>query len=281
MTLEKIPAFAYLRTSSATNSGPDKDSDKRQLAAIEGYAEANGYEIKATYYDAAVSGTDPIDQRPGMGALLDSVLSNGTRTILVESPDRFARDVLVQELGYKMLKDEGIDLIPSTSPDYFGSDTPTAEMVRTILGAVAAFDRRTTVDKLRSSRDRKSAAIGRRVEGRPPVADATVAEAKRLYRASPKTGKRRSLRTIANQLAELGHEVTVTDISTEMLNVGRLAAKDKQLTNIEFYELDLSQAKNIASPASIPVSLTNLLTLSWSKNLAIGPLALQSSANCI
>ncbi|GAB2993324.1 methyltransferase domain-containing protein [Psychrosphaera aestuarii] len=48
---------------------------------------------------------------------------------------------------------------------------------------------------------------------------------------------------IALQLAELGHEVTVTDISTEMLNVGRLAAKDKQLTNIEFYELDLKNLR--------------------------------------
>jgi len=137
--------------------------------------------------------------------LLEAVLSNGTRTILVESPDRFARDVLVQELGYKMLKDKGIDLIPTTSPDYFGSDTPTAEMVRTILGAVAAFDRRTTVDKLKAARDRASERIGRRVEGRKPVPDATVDEAKRLYRKSPKTHQRRSLRQIANALAEAGH----------------------------------------------------------------------------
>jgi len=202
---EKLPAFAYLRTSSATNTGADKDSDKRQLAAIEAFAKANGYAIKATYYDAAVSGTDPIDQRPGMMDLLEAVLSNGTRTILVESPDRFARDVLVQEIGYKMLRDRGIDLIPTTSPDYFGSDTPTAEMVRTILGAVAAFDRRTTVEKLRAARDRASDRIGRRVEGRKPVPEATVDEAKRLYRRSPKTHQRRSLRQIAKELADAGH----------------------------------------------------------------------------
>jgi hypothetical protein len=29
-----IPAFAYLRTSSAANVGPDKDSDRRQREAI-------------------------------------------------------------------------------------------------------------------------------------------------------------------------------------------------------------------------------------------------------
>ena len=34
-----------LRTSSKTNVGPDKDSDKRQLAAITRYAKSAGYEI--------------------------------------------------------------------------------------------------------------------------------------------------------------------------------------------------------------------------------------------
>jgi hypothetical protein len=40
-----------------------KDSDKRQRAAIDAYAEANGVEIIAEFYDAAVSGADPIWQR--------------------------------------------------------------------------------------------------------------------------------------------------------------------------------------------------------------------------
>ncbi len=167
MSSKKTPAYAYLRTSSATNTGADKDSDKRQLAAIGAFAAANGFEIVGTFYDAAVSGTDPIDQRPGMSDLLDAVLANGTRTILTESPDRFARDVLVQELGHKMLKDRGVELIPTTSPDYFTEDSPTAEMVRTILGAVAAFDRRTTVDKLKAARDRSPWTARRRPESGP------------------------------------------------------------------------------------------------------------------
>lgn len=206
MTKEKIQTFAYLRTSSAANVGDDKDSDKRQRAAVQSFADANGYEIVGEFYDAAVSGTDLIDARPGMMELLDAVLSNGTRTILVESPDRFARDAVVQELGHRMLKERGVDLIPTTAPDYFTVDTATTELVRTILGAVNAFDRRQTVEKLKAARDRKSAALGRRVEGRKPVPDSTIMEAKRLYRRSPKTGKRRSLRRISQELALLGHQ---------------------------------------------------------------------------
>jgi len=65
MIKEIRKAVAYLRTSSKANVGADKDSDKRQRAAIEAYAKAAGYEIVDTYYDAAVSGADPVDVRPG------------------------------------------------------------------------------------------------------------------------------------------------------------------------------------------------------------------------
>ena len=75
--------------------GNDKDSDKRQRAAIAGFAAANGYEIVDEYYDV-VSGADPIGERPGFKAMLDRIAGNGVRTILVESPDRFARDLIVQ-----------------------------------------------------------------------------------------------------------------------------------------------------------------------------------------
>ena len=59
-------AVAYLRTSSAANVGPDKDSDKRQRAAIEAFARRAGFIIVGEYHDAAVSGADPeATARPG------------------------------------------------------------------------------------------------------------------------------------------------------------------------------------------------------------------------
>ncbi|WP_439399851.1 recombinase family protein [Bradyrhizobium sp. PMVTL-01] len=78
-------AIAYLRTSSAANVGADKDSDRRQRAAIERFANANGYELVGEFYDAVVSGAGPIAERPGFAAMLDRIASNGVRTILVES----------------------------------------------------------------------------------------------------------------------------------------------------------------------------------------------------
>src|SRR5271165_1971824 len=85
MTRETRKAVAYLRTSSKTNVGPDKDSDKRQLAAIDAYAKANGFEIVAAFYDAAVSGADLVTDRPGFAEMLERLMSNGVKTIAFRS----------------------------------------------------------------------------------------------------------------------------------------------------------------------------------------------------
>ena len=84
MTRETRKAVTYLRTSSKANVGADKDSDKRQRAAIGAYAKAAGFEIVGEFYDAAVSGADPITDRPGFAEMLERLLSNGARTIIVE-----------------------------------------------------------------------------------------------------------------------------------------------------------------------------------------------------
>lgn len=198
---KQVKAVAYLRTSSATNAGPDKDSDKRQRAAIAAFARAHGYAIVDEFYDAAVSGADPIAERPGFKDMLDRIAGNGVRCIIVESPDRFARDLTVQLTGHDFLKKLDISLIPATAPDFFTEDTPTAVLVRQVLGAIAQFEKTSLVAKLKAARDRKKAAIGK-CGGRKSYAEAkpeTVALAKELR------GQRMSLRKISAELAVHGH----------------------------------------------------------------------------
>lgn len=199
----KITAVAYYRTSSAANVGVDKDSEHRQREAVAAYAKAHRIEIVREFYDAAVSGADPIDQRPGFSAMLEYMAGNGARTILVENASRFARDLAVQITGHELLKARGFDLAPTDAPDYFTDETPTAVMVRQILGAVSQFEKASLVAKLRRARDRKRAETGR-CEGRPPVPAEAIAAAKRLARKKPKAG-RLSLRRIAAELAAAGY----------------------------------------------------------------------------
>jgi DNA invertase Pin-like site-specific DNA recombinase len=199
-------AVAYLRTSSRTNVGADKDSDKRQLAAIEAYAKAAGYEIVEAFYDAAVSGADPVGDRPGFAEMLEALLANGARTIIVESPDRFARDLMVQLAGHDMLKARGITLVAASAPTFFVEDTPTAVLVRQVLGAIAQFEKTALVAKLAAARRRKRMATGEKVEGRKSHAEArpdVVKLAKALGRKKPKGG-RLSLRAISAELAAQG-----------------------------------------------------------------------------
>jgi DNA invertase Pin-like site-specific DNA recombinase len=219
-------AVGYLRTSSATNVGDDKDSQSRQRAAIEGWAKRNGYEVVAWFKDEAVRGADPVHERPGFAAMLEALESppGGATTgapgsgdgqpnappqkkyILVESPDRFARDLIVQLTGHDLLKARGIELIPASAPEFFMEDTPTAVLVRSVLGAIAQFDKANLVAKLASGRRRKRQLTGR-CEGRKPIAathPAAALLAKQLRRKKPKGGTM-SLRAIAAELAAQGH----------------------------------------------------------------------------
>jgi DNA invertase Pin-like site-specific DNA recombinase len=194
-------AVAYMRTSSPTNCGGDKDSEKRQRAAIQAYADRAGIEIVDWSYDQAVSGADPVASRPGFQVMLERIAGNGVRAIIVETANRFASDLMVQEVGWAMLRDMGVSLIAVDSPQAFLDDGPTARLIRQILGAVAEFDKAMTVAKLRGARDRKRA-TGVKVEGRLSHAQErpeVVAMAKSLH------ALRLSLRAIAERLEAAGH----------------------------------------------------------------------------
>lgn len=197
-----VEAVGYMRTSSSTNIGQDKDSDKRQRAAIEAYAKSAGYVIVDWFYDAAVKGADVITARSGFSAMLERIAGNGVRTIICESPDRFARDLAVQLAGHDFLKKLGVELIPASAPDFFTEDTPTAVLVRQVLGAISQFEKANLVAKLKAARDRKLQATGK-CGGRKSYAEAKP-ELVELARELKNQRPRLSLRKISAALAARG-----------------------------------------------------------------------------
>jgi DNA invertase Pin-like site-specific DNA recombinase len=205
MARKKLPALAYLRTSSATNVGTD--SDKRQAEAIRSYAARSGFEIVETFYDAAVSGADPIEERSGFSALLDRIEANGVRTVIVEDQSRFARDMQAHVLGLALLRERDVRLLASNGTDLTDETDEMTEAMIHIAAVFSALEKKRLVKKLKAARDRKRAKEGK-CEGRKSHAELhpeAVALAKRLRRASPKTGERMSLRRIGFKLAEAGH----------------------------------------------------------------------------
>ena len=116
----------------------------------------------------------------------------------------------MQLAGHDMLKCMGIALIPASAPDYFTADTPTAVLVPQVLGAIAEFDKASTVAKLAEARKRKREATGK-CEGRKGQAELRPAVLKlerELRHAGdgwkPKSGVL-SLRSIAAELPAAGH----------------------------------------------------------------------------
>jgi len=202
---KRIEAVAYIRTSSAANVGADKDSDKRQRAAIEGFAKRAGFALVGEFTDAAVSGADPIETRCGFAELLDRIEDNGVRTVIVEDASRFTRELVTQELGILALIKRDVRVLTASGDDLTDSSDPSRVMMRQIAGSFAQYEKTRLVAKLRAARERKRQAVGK-CEGRKNWAEVNpelVSEAKRLRRRSPK-GHQRSLRDVAAELAKLG-----------------------------------------------------------------------------
>jgi DNA invertase Pin-like site-specific DNA recombinase len=215
-----VLAVGYVRTSSLANVGADRDSETRQRLAIEAHAARAGLTVQAWFTDPGVSGADAIDARPGFCAMLTYCAEHDINVIVLENASRFARDAMIAELGYRSLTKAGFTLIAADDPGAFVNATPTGDLIRGILSNVSQFEKANLVAKLKGSRDRRSAALGKRIEGRKGYDDTApelVAAAKEL-RADGLTH-----RAISAALAARGF-LTSTGRSFNAGQIGRLLA---------------------------------------------------------
>jgi len=218
-----VQAVAYMRTSSATNVGADKDSEKRQRAAIEGYAKRAGMQVVDWFYDPAVSGADPIETRPGFSALLDRIEGNGVSAVVVEDASRFARDLVAQELGILLLIKRGVRLITASGDDLTDTSDPSRVMMRQIAGAFAQYEKARLVARLRRAREVKGKLGGRKsiAETRPEVVELV----RRLRET--RSGRQRSLREISAELADRGFKAERTGRPFEAAQIARMLETER------------------------------------------------------
>lgn len=157
-------AFAYLRVSG--KGQVMGDGFPRQLAAVEAYTAARGINIEGVYREKGVSGTADGMDRPVWVEMIGCILANGVKTVIIERLDRLARDLMIQEHILQDLCRRDITLISVAEPDLC-SDDPSRKLMRQIMGAIAEYDRRMVVLKLRSARQRMRISEGR-CEGAKP-----------------------------------------------------------------------------------------------------------------
>ncbi len=211
---------AYFRTSSLANVGSEKDSLKRQKKACVDYALQNNLEVIKEFYDAGVKGKDLLQDRPGFSELLDFCEIRDIKTIVFETASRFSRDVVVQELGWRELTQQGYELVSVDVPGYFSASEvdPSRKLIRQILGVVSEFQKDELVSKLIQARKRKEKVNKEKgyltlsgqgkCSGRKSWKELNrdvVKLAKRLARKNPKTGQRRSRMEIARILFNQGY----------------------------------------------------------------------------
>lgn len=195
------PALAYLRVSGRGQLGGHGFA--RQAETIRAFAQAAKVEIVATFREAH-TGTEA--DRPVFVEMLAAVIGNGVKTIVVESLDRLARDVVVQTALLGELRKRGVALLcANTGEDATATDDPMREALVQIQGVFAQLDKRLLVRKLRLARESKRKTNGR-CEGRKPYG-ATPNEAAILTRiralrrrGSPMRGRRLSFAKIAATL---------------------------------------------------------------------------------
>lgn len=181
-------ACAYIRVSGASQlSGTGFD---RQSDICQAWANLRGFALTETFREEAVSGTLDMEDRPAFQRLIAHMLDTRTKILVVESLDRLARTLQVQQQLILYIASKGIDLYAANTGENITeavmSDPMRKAMVQ-IQGVFAELDKSMIVAKLRKGRERTKQKQGR-CEGQKPYghypAEAPILARMRALRAS-------------------------------------------------------------------------------------------------
>ena len=204
---ENEMAVGYLRVSSKgqiRGHGFDRQRDE-----IRRHAKKAGYDV-IEWYKEAYTGTE--EHRPEFIRMVEDLLTNGCRTIIIECMDRFGRRSMVSEQLLALLIRKDIAMISAMTGQCITEDVqdendPWKKFIVQIQSNFAELDKRLLVRKLRKAREAKKAKTGR-CEGRKPYGyypgeQDAIKRIRQLAR-KPHGEKRMGIRTIARQLNKEG-----------------------------------------------------------------------------
>jgi DNA invertase Pin-like site-specific DNA recombinase len=141
----------YLRTSSAEQGrayGPES-----QRAAVRAFAKREGLVIVAEFHED-VSGTVPLEDRPGLSDALAALYQHGAGGLLVAERTRLARDEFAAHDAMREFRAAGARVLYA---DGSNGDDDSALLLDGIGHVIAAHDRRRIVARLKAGRDAKEA----------------------------------------------------------------------------------------------------------------------------
>jgi len=160
MTTKPQNAILYARFSPRRNAA-QCESIETQDDLCRAYCDRQGYTIKATFEDRALSGSE--EDRPG---LWDAVNALKKRDVMVVYRlDRLARDVYLSELIYRAVRKKGATIEAVEGGG--NGDSPEDEVLRGMLQVFSQYERKVTAARTKAAMLRHQA-TGRKMAAQPP-----------------------------------------------------------------------------------------------------------------
>lgn len=154
-----IPVVSYVRVSGKGQL--KKDGFPRQREKMAKYAQYKGFEIQLEGDERGVTGDcnlegrvlggrtptglDDMVERRALREIVDYARQHDIHVLLVENADRFARENLTLSFLLLWLQKDNITVMSADGDINLTDSSPLAKLIRTIVGAVAEYDKDNTV----------------------------------------------------------------------------------------------------------------------------------------
>jgi site-specific DNA recombinase len=207
-------AFLYLRVS--TPGQVEGCGFDRQEEVCRAYAREAGYEVVGVFQEQGVSGAKDETERPAFQEMMAAILANGVHTVIVESMDRLARELRIQEALLVYLASKGVDLVSARTGENITQAIqadPLKKALVQIQGVFAELEKNQLVRRLRKARDSRSARARRRIEGRKPYGE--TPEEKHIVQRIRAMRRRRRNGTPGMTLQQIADRLNSEKITTK------------------------------------------------------------------
>ena len=114
----------------------DLTSIDDQFAGARRLAAQSGHQVVAEFADEELSGSTPVDQRPGGRAMLDAARAGRFGVLIIEALDRLSRNLGDQERVVELLEFRGVRIIGVM--DGYDSQAEGRELARGMRGLINA-----------------------------------------------------------------------------------------------------------------------------------------------
>ncbi len=168
--MTKVVGYIRVSTDKQVQEGEGLETQRQHIVS---FCRDNNYELIHIYSDEGISGADEIEDRPELQEMMDYCNNPPIKHVIVDRPDRLARDFYLQLYIEKQLKINYVTVLYASNEAINIADTDTEMMktmktlMRQMMGAFAELDRKMIKKRLYDGQAIK-ASKGNKPSGKQP-----------------------------------------------------------------------------------------------------------------